>query len=277
MSLHNILSSLHCKGRVWTMLIILTALSSTCFNNAGIVFVGREYRRNIQWLLVQFFGISLILVKTPEISPINAVAPSMHTSMQFSHDTEFSMKNATNGETILLPLVEDGSGLQNRISSWKEPDNSYCINVINTANPATSIDLSSCNENLVWLIRGTMVLLTCVINPKFGYAQCYSIRVHPKSNLQCFRSLCIQLLSLIVVLKEFQHVVYQKEPVHNSPSTIFLVLSRYVSYLRYIHCAFYYIIRHVKKNLDRSTFWTVMSSDFNAIAYLFREHIVPWE
>lgn len=126
-------------------------------------FIARERRCNTQWLLVQFVETFLILVTTSATLPNIAYASSVHSSMQLSHSIGFSMKMASSLERISrgisLLLVEDGSGLQNKISSWKIPENSYRTNVIITANPATTVDSSSCNENFVWLIVKTMVSL----------------------------------------------------------------------------------------------------------------------
>ncbi|KAF2893247.1 hypothetical protein ILUMI_12927 [Ignelater luminosus] len=71
-------------------------------------------RGGMQIFLFETFS---ILVTTPATLPTMAFAPSMHMSTQLSHGIEFSTKKASNREKVLQPFVEDGSGLQNSISS----------------------------------------------------------------------------------------------------------------------------------------------------------------
>lgn len=138
----SILSTVHCKRRVLTKLIILTALSSTCFNNAGFFL----FRRNIYVIhndfIIQFFEFFYFFFLVPTKLPTMAFVPSVLMSMQQSHNIKILMKKTSNKEKTLLRLVKNENGQMKIYLHEKCLIIRIVQNVLNTASSATSIGSS---------------------------------------------------------------------------------------------------------------------------------------
>jgi len=94
-SSHNILNSLVFLGPDLIKLIIFRLSSKTSFREGRIFFTARAWRWWTQWLMLHSLTFCFILEITPDVFPVMAFAPSVHTSTQLSHGMSLTVKNSS--------------------------------------------------------------------------------------------------------------------------------------------------------------------------------------